>query len=98
MLRQSEKLLPLVAAVEQATGTRPHLSTVIRWATRGCRGVRLETAFVGGRRFTSVDAVRRFVEAGTAQSGATMTSRPTPHQAAVGADRAAARLKQRLGI
>jgi hypothetical protein len=97
MLR-SEKMLPLVAAVEQETGTRPHLSTVIRWATRGCRGVVLETAFVGGRRFTSVESVRRFVNAGTERSRATMSSHTTPHQATVAAAKAAKRLADRLGI
>jgi hypothetical protein len=40
---------------------RPHLSTLIRWSKRGVRGVRLETLVVGGRRFTSVEAIARFL-------------------------------------
>jgi hypothetical protein len=41
---------------------RPHLSTVWRWVTRGCRGVKLETIRIGARRYTSRSAVRRFVD------------------------------------
>ena len=37
-----------------------------RWANRGVRGVVLETFSVGGRRFTSIEAFVRFVEATTA--------------------------------
>ncbi|MCC7085498.1 MAG: DUF1580 domain-containing protein, partial [Pirellulales bacterium] len=33
---------------------RPHLATIYRWFRRGVRGgIRLETALVGGRRYTS---------------------------------------------
>ena len=52
-----EKLMPLVDAVDRATGRRPHLSTVLRWCTKG--NVRLESRILGGRRLTSVDAVLR---------------------------------------
>jgi hypothetical protein len=41
-------------------------STVWRWASRGVRGVRLESALVGGRRMTSAEAFARFAEATTA--------------------------------
>jgi hypothetical protein len=58
---QNEKLLPLVAAVEVATGRRFHPSTPIRWATRGIHGVKLETAVLGIQRLTSPDAVVRFM-------------------------------------
>jgi hypothetical protein len=40
---------------------KPHVSTLIRWAMRGVRGIRLETVIVGGRRFTSVQAIERFL-------------------------------------
>ena len=65
-MQANEPLLPLVQAVENATGRRPHLSTVLRWCTRGVRGIQLESWMVGGRRLTSVQAVRRFVDAQTA--------------------------------
>ena len=37
-------------------------SAVYRWALHGIRGVKLETYKIGGRRFTSVEALHRFVE------------------------------------
>lgn len=41
----------------------PHIATRWRWAGKGVRGVRLETIVVGGQRFTSVEAVSRFIAA-----------------------------------
>jgi hypothetical protein len=38
------------------------VSTVYRWAQRGCRGVRLETIQVGGTKCTSMEALQRFCE------------------------------------
>lgn len=45
---------------------RPHVSTLHRWRLRGVRGVRLETCVIGGRRFTSDEALHRFAAATTA--------------------------------
>lgn len=39
---------------------RVHISTCHRWYTRGVRGQKLETALIGGRRFTTVEALTRF--------------------------------------
>lgn len=61
-----EKLLPLLKAVEMETGQRPHAATLHRWRLKGVSGVQLETVRVGGRRFTSREAVRRFIERSTA--------------------------------
>lgn len=61
----SEECLPLKDAAKEIPG-RPHTSTVIRWTTRGCRGVRLQTVLVGGVRFTSRQAITRFINATTA--------------------------------
>ena len=59
-----EELVPLSAAAawiaSRTGGRRPNLSTLHRWASRGCRGVRLETVCVGHARFTSLEAVQRF--------------------------------------
>ena len=38
------------------------VSTVFRWAQRGCRGVRLETVRIGGTKCTSLEALQRFCE------------------------------------
>lgn len=59
------KLLPLVDAVEAATGRRPHPRTVLRWALKGINGVRLETVIFGGRRLCSAESVKCFVVATT---------------------------------
>jgi len=42
---------------------RPNRSTVFRWALKGCRGIRLRTLKVGGRRVTSSRWVMEFAEA-----------------------------------
>ena len=39
----------------------PHVSTRWRWALRGVRGARLESIVVGGQRFSSDQAVQRFI-------------------------------------
>jgi hypothetical protein len=43
-------------------GKRLHKSAAYRWAQRGVRGVRLEVILVGGRRYTSVEALQRFAD------------------------------------
>jgi DNA helicase HerA-like ATPase len=48
---------------ERTGGRRPNISTLHRWATRGVRGVTLETVAVGHVRYTSIEAVRRFLAA-----------------------------------
>lgn len=43
-------------------GKKPHVATLYRWATRGLRGIRLETIRVGGTLCTSLEALQRFCE------------------------------------
>lgn len=45
---------------------RPHLSTLHRWRLHGVKGVQLETVLVGGRRYTSNEALARFIARTTA--------------------------------
>jgi hypothetical protein len=40
---------------------KPHCATIARWALKGRKGVRLESVVIGSRRFTSVEAIERFV-------------------------------------
>lgn len=54
-LSQAAQLVPAV------NGRKPHVATLYRWATRGIKGVILESAFVGGVRVTSVEAIQRFL-------------------------------------
>lgn len=41
---------------------RPHLATVYRWTTRGLQGIVLESVQIGGKRYTSLEAIQRFIE------------------------------------
>jgi hypothetical protein len=54
-----ERLLRLTHLPE-AVPTRPARSTARRWAREGVKGVVLETVRLGGRRFTSHEALARF--------------------------------------
>lgn len=64
-----EKLLKLSAAAREVPGRSGrglHVSTVWRWALRGVRGIRLETVLIGGIRYTSREALERFIARTTA--------------------------------
>ena len=60
-----EHLVTLTEASRIIPGS-PHFSTLWRWYQRGIRGTRLETVIVGGRRFTSREAIKRFIARTTA--------------------------------
>ncbi len=66
-----ERLLTLSAAAVSLPH-RPHISTIGRWVQSGCRGVKLESVLLGGRRYTSKEALQRFIERTT--SAATRTA------------------------
>ncbi|MGP0067064.1 MAG: DUF1580 domain-containing protein [Isosphaeraceae bacterium] len=46
---------------QTASGKDQHISTIHRWATRGCRGVVLRTVDVGGKRYTTRQWLREFL-------------------------------------
>ena len=54
-----QKSGPLFPTVE---GKRPGLSTIWRWATVGCRGVKLGSTLIGGRRNVTPRQVGEFIE------------------------------------
>lgn len=63
----SENLVPFTAAGAGFPGRRVSASTLHRWRLAGVRNasgerVKLETAVVGGQRFTSLEAIARFLE------------------------------------
>ena len=60
-----EELLSLGQAGRSEIPGKPNPSTLWRWHTRGVRGVKLETVVLGGRRWTSREAISRFAEAST---------------------------------
>jgi hypothetical protein len=84
-------------------GRPVHPATVVRWITVGVRGpdggrVRLEAARLGGRWITTAQAVKRFIAALSAVTGAAPVSVPrTPAQRHRAAERAGAAL-DKLGI
>ncbi len=80
----TERHLTLSQAAAALPG-RPHLSTLHRWRLRGVRGIRLETCLIGGRRFTTDQWLRDFIEA-TSQTNTVdvLTSQPSrTRQAAI---------------
>lgn len=60
---------------------RPNIKTLHRWASTGKNGVTLETRQMGGGRFTSENALLRFIDA--SENG-----NPRPSAAVVGQQRA----------
>jgi len=56
-----EELIPFQQAGHRIPG-RPSIAALHRWRLNGVRGARLETLLVGGKRFTSAEAIRRFIE------------------------------------
>ena len=92
--------LTLPDAVERVTGRRPHLSTSWRWATRGCKGIRLQTVCVGVKRLTTIEWVQSFIQALTEQRNAEQLApappMQTPRQQERNAEKAAKKLAKRL--
>ena len=64
---------------EAAHRTGVNLSTVWRWVLRGVRGHKLESALIGGQRFTSAESLARFVEK-INSPGTNITAVRTPTQ------------------
>jgi len=47
---------------ESGAKRRPHRSTMWRWAMVGINGVKLRSAKIGGRRYTSAEALQQFID------------------------------------
>ena len=61
---ETETLIPFNAAREAFPGgKRLALQTLHRWRLHGVRGTKLETILIGGSRFTSAEAIQRFIAA-----------------------------------
>jgi hypothetical protein len=56
---------------------RPSISTLWRWRTKGARGRRLESVILGGKVYTSAEALQRFAHQ---QGGADQSQIRTPRQ------------------
>ena len=68
---ETETLIPFEICGLQIPG-RPDRSTVYRWWLKGVRGSKLETLLIGNKRFTSREAIGRFIAAQNA------TGEPAP--------------------
>jgi hypothetical protein len=78
----TETLIPLIQAAahlpRRRRGRKASASTLHRWATRGLRGVVLESLQVGGTRCTSLAALQRFFDKlSIARAGAGIRHIPT---------------------
>lgn len=49
----------------EITGQKPHASTLWRWCLKGCKGVRLDSLCIGGKRFVTAAAIDDFIDAST---------------------------------
>ncbi|MBX3413904.1 MAG: DUF1580 domain-containing protein [Pirellulales bacterium] len=76
-----EQLLSFPGAARRLPGN-PHVSTLHRWRLRGVRGVRLETTLIGGKRYTSIEALQRFADRLNGHSDSLVPSRPATPPAA----------------
>ena len=68
----TEELLSLTDAAKEVPRPEgqkpPHVATVWRWAIKGVRGNKLEIVKIGSRKFTSREAITRFVAAANEKS------------------------------
>lgn len=77
----SETLRTFQAAGQHIPGRGcPHVSTLHRWRLKGVRGVKLETVLVGGTRYTSDEAIARFVAAQNADESPAPSISPSQRQ------------------
>ena len=90
MIRIDQTLIPfskIPGWAEKNLGSRISPSTLHRWRLVGCSGVKLQTLKIGGRRFSSVEALEKFFESVTnmdslqASSGTSVSSAKNVAQA-----------------
>jgi hypothetical protein len=55
-----EQLLTFSQAIRHFPN-RPSATTVWRWAVHGVGGLKLESTKIGGNRYTSLEAIQRFI-------------------------------------
>ncbi len=89
----TETLVSPTKATRHAPGN-PHVSTIWRWMLTGSRGVRLESIVCAGRRYTSVEAISRFVSATTAAANGD----PPPVRTAASRERDIQQAERKLGV
>ena len=89
---QTETIIPLNESPRHLPGN-PHVGTIYRWTLKGVRGVKLETILRGGRRFTSIESLTRFIERTTAAGDGAREGARTPRRRMAAIERAEAELE-----
>ena len=81
-------------------GRKVNVSTLHRWCTRGCQGVRLEFLKIGGIRCTSMAALQRFFDALTErdQGEGHGQGEDAPRNVTVSRKQSIAAAQRRLGL
>jgi hypothetical protein len=101
---QSEEMLTLGEAAKRLpgrSGKRQSIQTMYRWAYKGVRRndtwVKLESVLIGCSRYTSVEALQRFVERcnETPEPCETVSLPRSPNKRGKAAERAKAELRKR---
>ena len=59
----TETLIHFAAAAREFPGRPVCIQTLHRWRLHGIRGVKIETCIIGGLRWTSKEAIARFIAA-----------------------------------
>ena len=93
----TETLVPWQQVAKHVPG-QPHVSTLHRWRLRGVRGKKLETLLVGGKRFTSQQAISRVITALNADVAPSATPTFTAEQRSRMSVAARATLATEFGI
>ena len=73
---EADTLIP-VGKISTLLPKRVHTATIWRWIQRGVRGVKLETVLIGGRRYTSREALQQFIAATTAAADGDSSPAPS---------------------
>ncbi len=89
-----EDMIPFELAGNEIHG-RPDRSTLYRWGSKGVRGTKLETLLIGNKRWTSKEAIGRFIAAQNADQTPAPSITPSQRQRQ---SEAARRELEKLGI
>ena len=72
----TEHLIHFAAAGREFPGRAKHIATMHRYRLHGVRRVKLETILIGGLRYTSKEAISRFIAAQNADDNHTPAISP----------------------
>jgi hypothetical protein len=91
----TEQVFPLSEAPKRIPG-RPSIATIFRWTGSGVgpRRIRLEVLKIGGKQFTSMEALQRFADSLTRAREGVVSEGPPAGAAAASAKRAAETARQ----